>query len=170
MEVLILWVIIGAILRMVGEAKKGKQKQQQMPPAQTRRVNPQTASAEPKKEKAGLLDSFINQLRELEEQERQRQQKLTPQGKGGGKKKTRSAVAAEEEEHAAQRFRREKDEMIRRRLEKTDSREVLPDAYYAKRKQTGFSLEDLERRFPNPEQRMIVFSEIMGKPKALQKR
>ena len=168
MEILIIWVIVGIIARIFSASENQKKKRPVTPPrrAGSAARMPSQAQTQPQqKKKSGLLDTFIEQLRELEEQEKQKERGAYP--------RPAAAASAQQiqrtEKQAAMRYREEKEEKHKKRLEKKPAvREAGPVAYPGRTKNT-YTLENLERRFPDPAHRMMVFSEIMEKPKALRK-
>lgn len=174
MEILVLWVIVGVVLRIVGASKQNQRKRQARTGPQTPRPRgPRQASAGqpgPAK-KQGLLDTFVAQLREIEEQEKRKAQGLPPR-ETKPRKQTDRTLREErmDEEAAIEQFREKKDRKFQQRLEEGSLREPGEDYYTRPRPKAGFSFETLEKKFPNPAQRMIVYTEIMDKPIGLRTR
>ena len=173
MELIIIWAILAFAFGYMKEQDKKKKRKVQPTQRTHRGPTPRPIDqtvrqpARNTTKQKGLLDSFIQQLRELEEQERQ---------KAAGQKQVKSPAAQKvhpeaaqrmrmDEEEAAVRFRKQKEEESQRRLQQKKERTVAEDNY-ALRSRASFSVENLERSFPTPAQRMIVFSEILDKPKA----
>ena len=109
MEILIIWVIVGIIARIFSASEKQKKKRPVTPPrrAGSAARMPSQAQTQPQqKKKSGLLDTFIEQLRELEEQEKQKERGAYP--------RPAAAASAQQiqrtEKQAAMRYREEKEE------------------------------------------------------------
>lgn len=184
MEILILWLIIGVIWPMVKKAREqganvNREYKQFTGHDQTatQRRNQQN----PKPKQKGFFDQLKEELEKIEQEERMKNQRpmeqvRKPQTQQAQKEVLVKKMADQLEERRIAESRKKQEEFARRRQEIKEGgrregpqKEIQPlfDTNYAVRERESDSVEELEQRFPDPAQRMIVYSEILGKPKAL---
>ncbi len=169
MEFAILWLVLIFIGKAMGESHKNK-KQKNTNQAR-RQQTTETKRAEPKKKGFfGALQEELERL-ELEEKEKQRQavqkaDQALRQEPPTKKVKQKASLPRDEEEAAEEYLARQEQLRLRDALNQVAMSQTVDDNYRINRN-TGFSVQNLQARFPDPAQQMVVLSEIFGKPVSL---
>lgn len=142
-----------------------------------------SAEARPKEKPKGFFAALEEELKKAEaEERRQREEQLAmSQPK---KKKKKPAVpkpvapqeprvvtydAYGEDDLLGQQYRAEQQRKFESSFDKGPVAARAADANYQIQEKSGFRIESLQERYPDPAQQMIVLAEILGKPVSMRR-
>lgn len=187
MEIIIIWILIGIVWPAIKKSMEGPKQEQQKTPQKNMRMSDspsarQAAPAKPSGQK-GFFEQLKEELEKIELEERAKEAEKRQQ-KAQQPKKQQAQPQKPQPSFFEQKKEKERvDKQLRERYqEQLDTRESEcregrpslispadrnPDANYSGYSKEVFSFDALEERFPDPASRMVVYSEILGKPKAL---